>query len=71
MYTDGLVEAMDADENEFDESRLIDVVQRYKEESASAINQHIRRAVKTHIGKQPLQDDFTLMVIKAVHKAPQ
>ncbi|RMH66305.1 MAG: GAF domain-containing protein [Calditrichaeota bacterium] len=64
LYTDGLVEAMDAGEREFDETRLIEVVNACKEHCAAEINRRIREAVKAHIQEHPLQDDFTLLVIK-------
>ena len=66
LFTDGLVEAMDVHENEFDEKRLIEVVQKNAGLSAETIMNKVKQAVNTHIGSEPLQDDFTLVVIKAV-----
>jgi len=66
LYTDGLVEAMDTSKDEFDEKRLIKVVQENKSLSAAAIMEKVRAAVGVHIASEPLQDDFTLVVIKAV-----
>jgi len=64
LFTDGLVEAMDNREVEFDEKRLIQILKDNKSKSVSQIQEKIIRGVKDHIGEEILNDDFTLLVLK-------
>ncbi len=64
LYTDGLTEAMDADETEFGTSRLTDIVRDNRDLSAHQIASGILDAVNDHSGNAPQSDDQTLVVLK-------
>ncbi|MBD3278110.1 MAG: SpoIIE family protein phosphatase, partial [Candidatus Aegiribacteria sp.] len=64
LYTDGLTEAMDSSENEFGARRLMEVVSRDRDLSASQISGAILEAVNSHSGGSPQGDDQTLVVVK-------
>jgi sigma-B regulation protein RsbU (phosphoserine phosphatase) len=64
LYTDGLTEAMDADENEFGTARLSDIVRDNRDLSAHQIASGILDAVNDHSGSAPQSDDQTLVVLK-------
>jgi sigma-B regulation protein RsbU (phosphoserine phosphatase) len=64
LYTDGITEAINDDEEEFDESRLADVIGAHADDSAQEIANAIVRAVTDFAGQQGSFDDETLVVIK-------
>ena len=64
MYTDGLVEAMDSKEEEFGLPRLRDIVVKNRHEPINALQERIINAVKEHTGGKPLDDDFTLLLVR-------
>jgi sigma-B regulation protein RsbU (phosphoserine phosphatase) len=68
FYTDGVTEAMDADEQLFEVERLRAVVAAHKDDSAEEMMQAIIRAVNDFTGNIPQADDFTLFVIKREEK---
>ncbi len=63
MYTDGLVEAMNAEE-EFGEQRLKKLIRQLRGRQSAEIKDTIYKRVDDFIAHQPLQDDFTLLVVK-------
>ncbi len=64
LYTDGIVESMDADGEEYGRARLIDVLRRTREASATEICNAIAQDVRGFdAGVSP--DDRTLLVVKA------
>ncbi len=64
LYTDGLVEAMNKRDQDFGERRLIDEIKKSSGKNAPEIEKSIIAKVHDHIGSRPLDDDFTLVVIK-------
>lgn len=64
MYTDGLVEAMNKENEEFGENRLQEIVSLNNKKEPSVIQELIKEQVKLHLGSVKLEDDFTLVVIK-------
>ncbi len=64
LYTDGVNEAMNADRELFGDDRLRDVLQHTAGQSAAAIVEAIREAVRTFTGDQPQHDDVTLVVVR-------
>ncbi|MBL7135128.1 MAG: SpoIIE family protein phosphatase [Candidatus Marinimicrobia bacterium] len=64
VYSDGITEAMNADEEEFGENRLVEVTMKHRDELASTLIEKIIAAVKLHTGDAPQMDDITLVVIK-------
>ena len=64
-FTDGVCEAMNERDEEFGEDRIIDIVQRTHLEPPGTILQVVEKEVATFRGGRLLEDDFTLLVIKA------
>ena len=64
LYTDGLSEAMDKDENEFGEQRLRDLVCQFRHHNACDIMDNILNEVKTFDGTFPPRDDTTIISLK-------
>ena len=64
IYTDGVTEAPNAQDEEFGEDRLIETVNGMlgKGHSAAQIEQSILNAVHTFVGDTPAFDDITLLV---------
>ena len=64
MYTDGVTEAMNAEEEEFGEESLLDTIQEDENLSAEALSQKIVQRVKSFAADDQQQDDITLVIIK-------
>jgi sigma-B regulation protein RsbU (phosphoserine phosphatase) len=64
IYTDGLTEAMNSEQQEFGERRLIELVSRNIASSAAELLAAIRKEVVTFCSGS-FQDDFTLVVVAA------
>ncbi len=66
IYTDGLVEAMNEKEEEFELERLKQLVKANQHQKLSELKETIIEAVRDHVGSQHLEDDFTLMLIRKI-----
>ncbi len=64
IYSDGITEAMDENDNEFREENLIRSILENYDLSAKEIADKIISNIKSFIGKQKQHDDMTLIVIK-------
>jgi phosphoserine phosphatase RsbU/P len=64
LYSDGVTEADDPDEQEFGLDRVIEVMHRHRDEPAAAIVDHMIRAIDAFAGAAPQHDDITLMALK-------
>jgi len=64
LYTDGITEAMNADEEEFGLDRLQAVALDSRHLSAPEIVRAIREGVASFVGQTPQSDDLTLVIIK-------
>ncbi|MBN1286592.1 MAG: SpoIIE family protein phosphatase [Anaerolineae bacterium] len=64
LYTDGVTEAVDLDEEEFGMERLTAEAERRRDRSAAEIVSAVADAVDAFAGDQPQFDDLTLVVIK-------
>ncbi len=64
IYTDGVSEALNLQDEEFGVERLGKVIRRLREESAQTILEGIFQAIEYHVGDAPQHDDITLMVLK-------
>jgi len=62
LYTDGLTEATDAEDQEFGEARLLDVARTHARQGADRVRVAILDAVTSFAGGQ-FQDDATLLVL--------
>ncbi|HXY77775.1 MAG TPA: PP2C family protein-serine/threonine phosphatase, partial [Candidatus Acidoferrales bacterium] len=64
IFTDGVVEAVDEDGDEFGESRLISCIQSAPVEVAGATLQRVMTAVNTFAGYARQHDDITCLVLR-------
>jgi phosphoserine phosphatase RsbU/P len=62
--TDGIYESFDSSGCEFGASRVAEVIQNRRDESAAGIADAIVAAVDAHRGNQPRADDMTAVVVK-------
>lgn len=63
-YTDGVTEAMNKNEEEFGEDRLISLIMEYKHHSIFDLKEHIITTVKEFSGTDAPEDDLTLVICK-------
>jgi sigma-B regulation protein RsbU (phosphoserine phosphatase) len=63
FYTDGIVEAMNGQEEMFGFDRLLEIVQKSKSATAGELLQEIIDTVKTFTGSAPQHDDLTAIVV--------
>jgi sigma-B regulation protein RsbU (phosphoserine phosphatase) len=63
-YSDGVTEAMNAEEEMFGEACIASLIDQYRHASASELIDKIIGAVKQHAGGYPQSDDITLLVIR-------
>ena len=66
IYSDGIPEAADADEEEFGEERMAEIVLANKDNSAEEIKDCVLDAVSRHCQGMAQADDITLVVAKAL-----
>jgi sigma-B regulation protein RsbU (phosphoserine phosphatase) len=66
FFTDGIVEAMDSNYRTFGEGNLTRLICDNSNKSAGEIQNIIINAVKNFTYSSPVQDDFTLIIMKAV-----
>ena len=64
MYTDGVVDAADAEFQEFGECRVASTLIASKARPAAAILDALVHATRAHSGREHYDDDFTLVVVK-------
>ena len=66
MYTDGVSEAMNANEEEFGEDRIFQSVCHRRQEPVAQILASLEASVVTYRGDNPFEDDFTLLILRTV-----
>jgi len=66
MYTDGVTEAFNETDAQFEEERLIRVVKENISQPAKQIAEQIIKEVKAFQGLQPQSDDITLVIVKVL-----
>jgi serine phosphatase RsbU (regulator of sigma subunit) len=64
LYTDGVTEAMNKDDDEYTLERLVEVVNRTGGQSAQAINKAIMDGVIAWRGAREVSDDITLVILR-------
>ena len=69
LYTSGLPEARNAGMEEFGEDRLLEICAEHTSQSSQNIHDAIMQSVKAFSGDEPLHDDLSLIVIKAVDES--
>lgn len=62
LYTDGVSEALDSEEEEFGEGRLLELVQRHAGRRPEELLELIEREVARFQGREGFADDFTLLL---------
>ena len=63
-FTDGVSEAMNADDEDFGEERIVEVVAPRREEPPESLLTRIEEAVDAFRGARPLGDDYTLLLAR-------
>ena len=66
LYSDGLSEALNNQDTQYGEKRLLETMPKIGHLPAEEICQKLWENVLTFIGDQPQSDDFTVVVIKRV-----
>ena len=67
MFTDGVTEAMDEENNEFSENGVIDYFQKfYRIRSSEKLNTGLLETLKSFCGDPTKSDDVTLLTLKAI-----
>lgn len=66
MFTDGVSEAMNAQEEDFTEDRLEEVLKQVREMSPAEIIEQIQLALEGHTQGTPQSDDITMLVFKTL-----
>jgi sigma-B regulation protein RsbU (phosphoserine phosphatase) len=66
MFTDGVSEAMNAEEVDFTEERLEEVLKTVRSKSPSEIIHAIQAALETHTQGTPQSDDITMLILKVL-----
>lgn len=64
MFTDGIVETLNAKNEEFSRKNLVKVVEEYKALTSAEIVREVMNALKGFLKKAPLIDEFTLALAK-------
>lgn len=64
IYSDGVTEAMNAAHDQFEEERLEALLGELGSTPAREIVQRVRKAVRTHAGSAPQNDDITMLVVR-------
>lgn len=64
LYSDGITESMNPQQEQFGENRLLAVIQQHRSRSAAELLDEIIGAAKQHAGKEPQADDMTVVVVK-------
>ena len=63
-YTDGVTEATDAGNNLFGNDRLIDALNKHKDENAENICKGVKQSIDEFVGEAPQFDDITMLCFK-------
>lgn len=64
MYTDGVLEAINAKEEEFGTERLKEIIRQHKNSPCQVVLQAIQSGVKEFIGDVKQFDDLTIMILR-------
>ena len=64
VYSDGVTESVDEQDEEFGEARLIEIVQKNRGRTAAGLRDRIDEALAKFVGKAKSVDDLTLVIVK-------
>jgi phosphoserine phosphatase len=68
VISDGVFEAMDPDDAQFGNDRVIDVIKRHHRESPAVILRSLKRAVEDFARGRPPADDQTVILIRRLER---
>jgi sigma-B regulation protein RsbU (phosphoserine phosphatase) len=66
LYSDGVTEASNLNEEDFEMERVIEVLKNHRETSAVELADRMSKAIDAFVGAAPQHDDITLMVMKRI-----
>lgn len=66
LYSDGVTEASNINEEDFEMERVIDALKNHCECSAGELVDRMSKAIDAFVGAAPQHDDITLMVLKRI-----
>ena len=64
LYTDGVTEAMDPDQNLFSDQRLLTVVNQGPRDRIEGMIENVMAEVKRHASTAPQSDDIAMLMIR-------
>ncbi len=64
IYSDGVTEAVDSNNNFFEKKRLIDMVTEMKDSPVNEIGVQVLKKIKNFIGDEKASDDISLIILK-------
>lgn len=64
LYTDGVTESMDSEQNLFSEKRLLAEIENHQNEDIEVIVNGIISSIKEHTKSEPQSDDIAMMMLK-------
>ena len=66
LFSDGISEALNSSEEEFEEERILDIILKNKTASPEELIEKVIIDVRKHAGNEEQSDDMTMLVIKRV-----
>jgi len=66
LYTDGITEAQNSEDEQYGIDRLCEIISLYWDQCALNIQQAVIEDVRRHIGDQKQHDDITLLILKQI-----
>lgn len=70
LYSDGVTEANDPDENEWGDDHFIECLRAHENESVEEMVGHLYEEIDRYAGTAPQYDDITLMIIRRGEPSP-
>ena len=67
LFSDGISEALNAQEEEFEEERILEIILGNRDASPEELIEKVITGVRDHAGGEEQSDDMTLLVIKRVN----
>ncbi|MBO0725230.1 MAG: SpoIIE family protein phosphatase [Blastocatellia bacterium] len=64
VYSDGVTESLNEEDEEFGEARLIEIVQKNRGRSAAGLRDRIDEALTKFVGRASAVDDLTIVILK-------
>lgn len=64
FYSDGVTDATGESPEPFGNHRLLDLVSKHAANPPSQLLYRLREAIRSHVGKAPLEDDFTVVIVR-------